>query len=220
MRILFVNNKDSFVWNLVDYVSIFEPDTVVVPNTISLEEVKELAPDAIVISPGPGHPANPRDIGNCLDIIRESTVPLLGVCLGHQAIAVAFGGEVSHSPSGPLHGKTSLIDHDGSGIFQGLPSPLVGGRYHSLAITKLPEELDVTARTNDGIIMGIKHRKRPIFGLQFHPESVLTPHGLKIVENFLQLTTKKKRSIIEIKPEHFGKQFRNLSEEIDKVSYK
>jgi len=185
MKILFVNNKDSFVWNLVDYVSIFEPDTVVVPNTISLEEVKKLAPDAIVISPGPGHPANPRDIGNCLEIIRESNVPLLGVCLGHQAIAVAFGGEVSHSPSGPLHGKTSLVEHDGSGIFQGLPSPLVGGRYHSLAITKLPKELEVTARTNDGIIMGIKHRKRPIFGLQFHPESVLTPHGLKIVENFL-----------------------------------
>jgi len=187
MKILFVNNKDSFVWNLVDYVSIFEPDTVVVPNTISLEEVKELAPDAIVISPGPGHPANPRDIGNCLDIIRESTVPLLGVCLGHQAIAVAFGGEVSHSPSGPLHGKTSLIEHDGNGIFQGLPSPLVGGRYHSLAIKKLPKELEVTAKTNDGIIMGIKHRRRAIFGLQFHPESVLTPHGLKIVENFLGL---------------------------------
>lgn len=186
MRILFVNNKDSFVWNLVDYVSIFEPDTVVVPNTISLAEVNELAPDAIVISPGPGHPANPRDIGNCLDIIRESTVPLLGVCLGHQAIAVAFGGEVSHSPSGPLHGKTSLIDHDGSGIFLGLPSPLVGGRYHSLSITMLPKELEVTARTNDGIIMGIKHRRRAIFGLQFHPESVLTPHGLRIIENFLR----------------------------------
>ena len=187
MKILFVNNKDSFVWNLVDYVSIFEPDTVVFPNTISLVEVKQIAPDAIVISPGPGHPANPRDIGNCLDIIRESTVPLLGVCLGNQAIAVAFGGEVSHSPSGPLHGKTSLIEHDGSGIFKGLPSPLVGGRYHSLAITKLPKEFEVTAKTSDGIIMGIKHRKRAIFGLQFHPESVLTPQGIKIVENFLRL---------------------------------
>jgi anthranilate synthase component 2 len=220
MRILFVNNKDSFVWNLVDYVSIFEPDTLVVPNTISLEEVKQIAPDAIVISPGPGHPANPRDIGNCLDIIRESTVPLLGVCLGNQAIAIAFGGEVSHSPPGPLHGKTSLIDHDGSGLFQGLPSPLVGGRYHSLAITKLPKELEVTARTKDGIIMGIKHRIRAIFGLQFHPESVLTPHGLRIIENFLKFTNKNKRNIIEIKPEHFGKQYRNLSEEIDEVLYK
>jgi len=186
MKILFVNNKDSFVWNLVDYVSIFEPDTVVVPNTISLTEVRNQKPNAIVISPGPGHPSNPKDIGNCLDIIRESAVPLLGVCLGNQAIAVAFGGRVSHSPSGPLHGKTSPINHDGKGIFRGLPNPLVGGRYHSLAITELPQELGVTARTEDGIIMGVKHKDRPIYGLQFHPESVLTPHGLKIVENFLK----------------------------------
>ncbi len=185
MKVLFVNNKDSFVWNLVDYVSIFEPDTIVVPNTISPGEVKEIDPGAIVISPGPGHPANPKDIGTCLGIIRESSVPLLGICLGHQAIAVAFGGEVSHSPSGPLHGKTSLIYHNGSSIYQGLPNPVVGGRYHSLAITKLPRKLEVTARTQDGMIMGVKHRKRPIFGLQFHPESVLTPQGLRIIENFL-----------------------------------
>ncbi len=185
MKILFVNNKDSFVWNLVDYVSIFEPDTTVVPNTISLDEVNKINPDAIVISPGPGHPANPNDIGSCLDIIRESSVPLLGVCLGHQAIAVAFGGEVSHSSSGPLHGKTSLIYHNSDGIYEGLPNPVVGGRYHSLSITKLPRELEATARTQDGIIMGIKHKQRPIFGLQFHPESVLTPEGLRIVENFL-----------------------------------
>jgi anthranilate synthase component 2 len=191
MKVLFVNNKDSFVWNLVDYVSIFEPDTVVVPNTISLKEVEKINPDAIVISPGPGHPANPKDIGTCLDIIRGSEVPLLGVCLGNQAIAVAFGGEVSHSPSGPLHGKTSLIHHNGSGIYQDLPNPLVGGRYHSLAITKLPQELEVTARTEDGIIMGIKHKQRPIYGLQFHPESVLTPEGVKIVENFLRVARRK-----------------------------
>jgi anthranilate synthase component 2 len=190
MKVLFVNNKDSFVWNLVDYVSIFEPDTVVVPNTVSLDEVREINPDAIVISPGPGHPSNPKDIGTCLEIIRGSSVPLLGVCLGHQAIAVAFGGEVSHSPSGPLHGKTAEIYHDGSGIYQGLPNPVIGGRYHSLAIIKLPRELEVTARTKDDIIMGVKHRKRPIFGLQFHPESVLTPEGLKIVENFLKLASK------------------------------
>jgi anthranilate synthase component 2 len=188
MKILFVNNKDSFVWNLVDYVSIFEPDTVVVPNTISLREIEDHKPDAIVISPGPGHPANPRDIGNCLDIIRGTSVPLLGVCLGHQAIAIAFGGEVNHSPSGPLHGKTSPIHHNGNGIFRGLPNPLVGGRYHSLAVTGLPQVLEVTARMEDGIIMGIKHKEKPIFGLQFHPESVLTPHGLKIVENFVMIT--------------------------------
>jgi anthranilate synthase component 2 len=187
MRVLFVNNKDSFVWNLVDYVSIFEPDTVVVPNTISMKDVEKINPGAIMISPGPGHPANPQDIGTCLDIIREARVPLLGVCLGHQAIAVAFGGEVSHSPSGPLHGKTTLISHRGNSIFQGLPNPLVGGRYHSLVITKLPNELEVTATTEDGIIMGIKHKQRLIFGLQFHPESVLTPDGLMIVENFLKM---------------------------------
>ncbi len=187
MKVLFVNNKDSFVWNLVDYVSIFEPDTIVVPNTISLKEVEAINPDAIVISPGPGNPANPRDIGTCLDIIREKRVLMLGVCLGHQAIAVAFGGEVSHSPSGPLHGKTSPINHNGKGIFQGVSDPLVGGRYHSLAITRLPQALEVTALTEDGIIMGIKHKERPIYGLQFHPESVLTPQGLKIVENFLKL---------------------------------
>lgn len=187
MKVLFVNNKDSFVWNLVDYVSIFEPDTTVVPNTISLKEVEELNPDAIVISPGPGHPANPKDIGTCLDIIRESGVPLLGVCLGHQAICVAFDGEVKHSPSGPVHGKTALITHNGNSIYHGLPNPLVGGRYHSLAITKLPHELEVTAKTQDGIIMGVKHKQRPVFGLQFHPESVLTPQGLKIIENFLRM---------------------------------
>ena len=190
MKVLFVNNKDSFVWNLVDYVSIFEPDTVVVPNTISLKEVEKINPDAILISPGPGHPANPKDIGSCLEIIRETGVPLLGVCLGHQAIAVAFGGEVSHSPSGPLHGKTSIITHNCNSIYLGLPNPLVGGRYHSLSITRLPNELEVTARTDDGIIMGIKHRKRPIYGLQFHPESVLTPEGLKIIENFLRMARK------------------------------
>src|SRR5512139_415905 len=134
MKVLFINNKDSFVWNLVDYVSIFEPDTIVAPNTISLREVEELNPDAIVISPGPGHPANPKDIGTCLDIIRKSTLPLLGVCLGHQAIAVAFGGKVDHSPQGPVHGKTSLISHNGKGLYKGLPNPIVGGRYHSLSI--------------------------------------------------------------------------------------
>lgn len=187
MKVLFVNNKDSFVWNLVDYVSMFESDTIVVPNTVSLEEVSRIDPDAIVISPGPGNPVNPRDIGNCINIIRESNVPLLGVCLGHQAIAVAFGCDVSHSPSGPLHGKTSMVNHNGKGIFKGLPDPLTGGRYHSLAITRLSGELEITAKTDDGIIMGVRHKERPIYGLQFHPESVLTPFGIKIVENFLRL---------------------------------
>lgn len=187
LKVLFVNNRDSFVWNLVDYVSVFEPDTIVVPNTISLKEVVETDPDAIVISPGPGHPLNARDIGNCIEIIKTANVPLLGVCLGHQAITVAFGGTVTHSPSGPVHGKTAQVIHDGRGIYEGVPSPLVGGRYHSLAVEKLPGVLEVTARTEDGIIMGIRHRERLVFGLQFHPESVLTPEGLRIVENFLRM---------------------------------
>jgi anthranilate synthase component 2 len=191
MKVLFVNNKDSFVWNLVDYVSMFEPDTVVVPNTITPGEVEMIGPDAIVISPGPGNPHNPADIGTCIDIIKRfgPEIPTLGVCLGHQAIAVAYGARVIHSPSGPVHGKTSEVIHSKTGIYEGLPSVIIGGRYHSLVVdeTSLPDELGVTARTGDGIIMGIRHREYPVEGMQFHPESVLTGDGLKIIENFLKI---------------------------------
>lgn len=183
--ILFVDNQDSFVWNLVDYVSQFYPDTVVRSNRVTLEEVRAMRPLGIVISPGPGHPANPRDIGTCLEIIKEfGETPILGVCLGHQAMNIAYGGIVSHTR--PLHGKTSQIRHDGKGIFRGLENPLTGGRYHSLAVEKLAPDLEISAETSEGVVMSIRHKTRPHCGLQFHPESVLTPSGKKLISNWIE----------------------------------
>jgi len=183
--ILFVDNQDSFVWNLVDYVSQFYPETAVRPNRITLAEVAAMQPLGIVISPGPGHPANARDIGSCLEIIKQfGATPILGVCLGHQAMNIAYGGTISHTK--PLHGKTSQIEHDGLGIFRGVENPLVGGRYHSLAIERLSPELQVAARTADGVIMSVRHKSRPHSGLQFHPESVLTPSGKKLICNWIE----------------------------------
>lgn len=183
--ILFVDNQDSFVWNLVDYVSQFYENTVVRSNRISLSEVEAMQPLGIVISPGPGHPATPRDIGSCLEIIKRfDRTPILGVCLGHQAMNLAYGGTISHTR--PLHGKTSQIKHDGLGIFRGLENPLQGGRYHSLAVERLAPDLVIFAETSDGVVMGIRHKTRPHCGLQFHPESVLTPSGKKIISNWVE----------------------------------
>jgi len=183
--ILFVDNQDSFVWNLVDYDSQIYAETAVRSNRITLAEVEAKQPLGIVISPGPGHPANARDIGSCLDIIRQfGTTPILGVCLGHQAMNIAYGGTIAHTR--PLHGKTSLIEHDGLGIFRGLENPLVGGRYHSLAIELLAPQLEVAAKTADGVIMSVRHRSLPHCGLQFHPESVLTPYGKKLICNWIE----------------------------------
>jgi anthranilate synthase component 2 len=189
MKILFIDNKDSFVWNLVDYVSVFEPDTIVVPNTISVDEVRQIKPDAIVISPGPGTPHKSTDVGACLDIIREFGVeiPVMGICFGHQAINAAFGGTVGHAKSGPVHGKTSDISHKGSQLFEGLPENFKVGRYHSLAINELAEGLIVTATTSDGIIMAVEHKEYPVYGVQFHPESILTEKGMRIIGNFLRI---------------------------------
>jgi len=183
--ILFVDNQDSFVWNLVDYVSAFYEPTAVRSNLVTTAEVAAMRPAGIVISPGPGHPANLRDIGSCLEIIRLfGNVPILGVCLGHQAMNIAYGGTISRVK--PLHGKTSRIEHDGRGIFRGLDSPLVGGRYHSLAVETLAPELEACARTEDGTVMALRHRSRPHCGLQFHPESVLTPDGKRLIQNWIE----------------------------------
>ena len=180
--ILFVDNQDSFVWNLVDYVSVFYENTSVRSNDIRLAEVEELDPIGIVISPGPGHPAHPRDIGSCLEIILNfPDTPILGVCLGHQAMNLAYGGTIAHTR--PLHGKTSEIKHDGRGIFRGLENPLQGGRYHSLAVERLAPDLEIAASTPDGVVMGIRHKdpsplRGPVpsrvrahaFGKEDHPQ--------------------------------------------------
>lgn len=187
--ILIIDNKDSFVWNLAEYASIYDKIKVV-PNTITFEEVKKINPDGIIISPGPGSPNNKRDVENCPEIIMNMDVPILGVCLGHQIIAHIFGGKVDRIP--PVHGKSSSIKHDGKTIFKDIKNPLEVGRYHSLAVLEVPDDFEVSAVTIDmdkEIVMGIRHKKRPIEGVQFHPESVLTEwenkEGLKIIKNFI-----------------------------------
>ncbi len=183
--ILFIDNQDSFVWNLVDYVSQFHPETEVVANRIEPTRVKEIDPRGIVISPGPGHPANPRDIGSCIEIMRRfEGTPILGVCLGHQAIHLAYGGTINRTT--PVHGKASEIFHDGLGIFRGLKNPLEGGRYHSLAVERLAPPLGISALTAEGVVMGVRHRTLPLEGVQFHPESVLTPQGKRLISNWLE----------------------------------
>ena len=185
MRVLLVDNYDSFTYNLVHLLEVLGAEVVVRRNDeISVEEASALAPDRLVVSPGPGRP---EDAGHSLELIRGlgRTVPTLGVCLGHQAVVEAFGGEVAHARA-LLHGKASPLEHDGEGVFAGLPESLEVGRYHSLAATRVPDELEVTARTPDGEVMGVRHRTLPIEGVQFHPESILTPHGPRMVENFLR----------------------------------
>ncbi|RUM34450.1 MAG: aminodeoxychorismate/anthranilate synthase component II [Archaeoglobus sp.] len=187
--ILLVDNRDSFVWNLAEYASMFDK-VEVVPNSIKLSEIKKIDPDGIIISPGPGSPENRRDVGNSPEIVLEMDVPILGVCLGHQIIGHVFGGEVKRVK--PLHGKSSTIKHDGKTIFSGVKNPMKAGRYHSLAVIKIPRGFEVSAISqDDGVVMGMRHRKRQIEGVQFHPESVLTEFesgdGLKIIRNFVEL---------------------------------
>src|SRR5918996_2435927 len=184
MRVLMVDNYDSFTYNLVHLLEAQGAEVVVRKNDeITVEEARELAPDRLVVSPGPGRPAG---AGRSLELILGlgRSTPTLGVCLGHQAIVEAFGGEVAGAKA-LLHGKASRLEHDGRGVFTGLPPSLEAGRYHSLAAVRVPDELDVTARTDDGEVMGVRHRAYPIEGVQFHPESVLTPQGPRMLENFL-----------------------------------
>ena len=190
MNVLFVDNYDSFTYNLVEYVSAHEGvGTTVVTNRASLEAIRAADPDAIVLGPGPGHPANARDVGVTPDVLHEVSpgVPTLGVCLGMEAAVHAFGGSVGHAPE-PVHGKAFPIDHDGRGIYEGLAQGFRAGRYHSLVSTSVPDCFEVTATTDGGgesIVMGVRHREHPIEGVQFHPESVLTGVGHDLIANFL-----------------------------------
>ena len=179
-----IDNYDSFTYNLVHLFEELGAEVVTVRNdAITPDAAAELAPDRLVVSPGPGRP---EDAGISIDVIRRlgPSTRTLGVCLGHQAIVEAFGGEVGQARA-LLHGKSSLVTHDGSGVFAGLPEQVEVGRYHSLAATTVPDDLVVTSRTDDGEVMGVRHVAYPVEGVQFHPESVLTPLGPEMARNFL-----------------------------------
>ena len=193
MRVLVVDNYDSFTYNLVEYVSETlvddeVPEIEVLKNAASLAEVRATEPDAVVISPGPGHPKNARDVGVTAAVLREVSpeVPTLGVCLGLEAAVYEYGGTVGHAPE-PIHGKASPVDHDGRGVFTDLPQGFRAGRYHSLIATAVPDCFEVSATTADetGLVMGVRHREHPIEAVQFHPESVLTDTGHDVIRNFL-----------------------------------
>jgi anthranilate synthase/aminodeoxychorismate synthase-like glutamine amidotransferase len=184
--ILVIDNYDSFTYNLVQFIGELgaEPD-VVRSDALDVDGIRARSPRGIIISPGPGHP---KDAGVSVDAIRGLTgeIPILGVCLGHQAIGLAFGGRIDRVV--PLHGKWSSVEHAGTGIFRGVESPFQAGRYHSLVVAKegFPAALEISATTGGGIVMGLRHRSAPTYGVQFHPESILTHHGKRILANFLE----------------------------------
>ena len=201
--ILLIDNYDSFVYNLYQFLAVEDPDVRLVRNDrITPAEALSMEPAAIVISPGPGKPS---DAGVCIELIRQlkGRIPILGVCLGHQAIGEAFGATVTHA-SRLMHGKTSLLtDVADDIIFKGIKKPVQVARYHSLSVQEstLPEELEVTARSDDGEIMAMRHREYPIYGLQFHPESVMTPEGSAMIRNFLEAAGTAVNGSIDQKPD-------------------
>ena len=185
-RVLVIDNYDSFVYNLVQYLGELGAKPIVHRHdAVTLDDVEALAPDAVLISPGPGRP---EDAGGSTAGIHWAAgrVPVLGVCLGHQAIGAAWGGSVVRAPE-VMHGKTSMVHHGGAGVFAGLPDPLEATRYHSLIVDldSVPDELEVTATSEDGLVMGLRHREHDVEGVQFHPESILTAHGHDLLANFL-----------------------------------
>jgi anthranilate synthase component 2 len=195
--ILVVDNYDSFTWNLVHYLAELGAETRVVRNDdLTATEAWALKPEAILLSPGP---CTPNEAGICLAILDTAPLdmPIFGVCLGHQAMGQAFGGEVIRAKA-LMHGKTSPIEHEGRSFFRGLPSPFTATRYHSLAVRRetLPDVLEITAWTADGEIMGLAHRTRPIHGVQFHPESIATEHGHDLLANFLDLANVKRTAMV------------------------
>ena len=184
--LLIIDNYDSFTYNLYQAFAEKYPNVKVIKNDeMSVEQIKKLKPKGIVLSPGPGRP---EESGICLDVIGEfkDKVPILGVCLGHQALAIVFGGEISQSPQ-IFHGKDSLIFHSRKNLYEDLPIPFQAGRYHSLVVQKIPEDFVVDAETKEEHIMGMRHKKYPIFGVQYHPESILTPEGKTVLKNFLKV---------------------------------
>jgi len=191
LKVLILDNYDSFVYNLAQYAGEFADEVVVKRNDeVNIPAVRKFSPDKIIISPGPGTPADPRYFGICTEVLRKVSIetPTLGVCLGHQGIVHSFGGKIVRAKR-LRHGKTSPIRHDGKGIFRGLENPFEATRYHSFVADRraLPDSLEVSARSeDDGEVMGIRHREFPIEGVQFHPESILTVHGHRMIANFLE----------------------------------
>jgi len=188
MRITLIDNYDSFTWNLVHYFGEEGADVNVVRNdAMSAQDVLAAKPEAIVLSPGP---CTPNEAGICLDIIAQAAgrMPLLGVCLGHQSIGQAYGGDVVRAPI-PIHGKLSQVEHTGKGLFRGINGPFQATRYHSLVVRRetMPGELEITAQTQDGLVMALAHRSQPVYGVQFHPESILSEHGHLMIRNFLDM---------------------------------